>query len=102
MCFKHVSCRLMTVGLVFYIHMRFLANIPFAGAILQCTYHIRRQLLAGQVFDILVRFVDDFRQLLAVDHLLVHVHRYAILEVRQRLGIGADNLGDGRAPDMDD
>lgn len=66
------------------------------------THHIRRQLLAGQVLDVLVRLVDDLGQLLAVDHLLVHVHGDAIVEVRQGLGIGADDLGNCRAPERNE
>lgn len=55
--------------------------------------------MSGQVLDVLVRLVDDFRQLLAVDQLLVHVHRDAVVEVGQPGAVAADNLRDGGTPE---
>ena len=63
------------------------------------THDVRRELVAGQVLDVLVLLVDDLRELLAVDHLLVDVHRDLLLEFVSELGdIGADDFGDRRAP----
>jgi len=38
--------------------------------------HVARQLDAGHVFDILVVFVDDVRQLSTADHFLKHPHAH--------------------------
>lgn len=62
------------------------------------TYDILRQLVSGQVLDVLVCAVDDFGEFLAVDSFLEHVHGDPVVEVRQPLGVEADDLGDGRAP----
>lgn len=54
--------------------------------------------MSRQVLDVLVRAVDDLGELFAVDLLLKHVHRDAILERGQPLGVHADDFGNGRAP----
>lgn len=54
--------------------------------------------MSRQVLDVLVRAVDDLGELFAIDLLLKHVHRDAILERGQPLGVHADDFGNGRAP----
>jgi hypothetical protein len=60
---------------------------------------VLRQLVAGQVLDVLVLGVDDLRELLAVHLLLEDPHVDVALErLGQVLGVLADDAGDGRAP----
>jgi hypothetical protein len=54
--------------------------------------------VSRQVLDVLVRLVDDLGQLLAVDHLLVDVHRHSLVQMRVLLHIVADDFGNGRTP----
>lgn len=54
--------------------------------------------MAGQIFNVLVLLVDNFRQLLALDHLLVDVHGDPVAEIGQLGGISTHNLGDRRTP----
>jgi hypothetical protein len=54
--------------------------------------------VSGQVLDVLVRLVDDLGQLLAVNHLLVDVHRHSLVQMRVLLHIVADDFGNGRSP----
>lgn len=63
------------------------------------TYDIFRQFVSWQVLDVLVSRVDDFSQLLAVDHLFKHVHCDTILELWQTFGISANNFGNCRTPE---
>jgi hypothetical protein len=42
------------------------------------TYDVFGQFVAGKVLDVLVRGVDDFGELLALDHLLEDVHGDAV------------------------
>lgn len=62
------------------------------------TNHVRWQLVSGQVFHVLVLLIDDFGQLLALDHLLVHVHGNAVAEVRVFRSISTDNFRNRRTP----
>lgn len=62
------------------------------------THDVLGQLVSRQVLDVLVRAVDDLGELFAVDLLLKHVHRDAILERGQPFGVHADDFGNGRAP----
>lgn len=54
--------------------------------------------MSFQVLDVLVRLVDNLRQLLAIDELLVDEHRHPLLELRQSGGIGAHDFRYGRTP----
>lgn len=62
------------------------------------THHIGGKLVAWQILDILVRFIDDFSELFAINHFLVDVHRDAFVEVVGTSGIAPHNLGNGGAP----
>ena len=42
--------------------------------------------------------VDDFSQLLAIDDLLIDVHLDFVIKIVELLHVGANNLGNRRAP----
>lgn len=51
------------------------------------TYDIFRQLVTGKVLDVLVSCIDDFGELLALNHLLKDVHSDTVCnEVHKRQG----------------
>lgn len=49
--------------------------------------------MSGQIFHILMCFVDDFGEFFAVNHLLEHIHGNAIIETGQIGRIFTDDLG---------
>ena len=61
-------------------------------------YHIGGQLVAGQIFHILVVVVDDFCEFTSVHRLLEHPHVHCGVEPVILGCVGTHNLGNGRAP----
>lgn len=62
------------------------------------TYHIGGQLVTGQIFHIFVVRVDDFCEFAAVHRLLEHPHVHRGDKRVVLGGVGAHDLGNGRAP----
>ena len=54
--------------------------------------------MARQIFNVLVLFVDNFCELLALNHLLVDIHGDPVAEIGQLRSIVTHDLGDGRSP----
>lgn len=57
--------------------------------------------MSRQIFNVLVLLVDYLGELLALDHLLEHVHGDPVAEVGQSGGIVTHDLRDGRTPKRD-
>lgn len=62
--------------------------------------HILGQLVAGQIFNVLVVGVYDLGQLTAIHHLLVHVHFDCLVKFVVALNILANDFGDCGAPNL--
>lgn len=60
--------------------------------------NVHRELVSRQVLDVLMLCVDNLTQLATIHHFLVDVHANFIRKVRVFSGIGANDLGDSRAP----
>lgn len=63
------------------------------------THHVGGQLVAGQIFHVFVVRVDDLCEFAAVHHLFEHPHVDRGVEVVVLGGVGAHDLGNGRAPE---
>lgn len=68
---------------------------PDAGPHLNSTHHVPGQLVARQVFDVLVLGVDDLRQLLPAHRFFVHPHVDHGVEAVGGFHIVPDYFGDG-------
>lgn len=62
------------------------------------THDIGRQLVSGEVLDVLVVDVYYLRQFSAVHHLLEHPHVHRVVKLGIPGSIAPHDLGDGRAP----
>lgn len=62
------------------------------------SYHIGRQRVAREVFDVLVLRIDDLGELPPVDHFLINPHVYHRVEAVGGLHVAPDYFGDGGAP----
>lgn len=62
------------------------------------THHVGGQLVARQIFHVFVVCVDDLCEFAAAHRLLEHPHVDRGVEAVVLGGVGAHDLGDGRAP----
>jgi hypothetical protein len=52
-----------------------------------------------QIFDVLVRFIDNFCEFLPIDDFLVDIHGDPVVKIGEAEGIVPDDLRDSRAPE---
>lgn len=62
------------------------------------SYHIPRQLVPWQIFNIFMIRINDLSQLPALDHLFIHPHVHHRIKAVGGFDIVPDDLGNGGAP----